>query len=203
MRWVHLRAGPPLSLAPSRYPAHTVQSFKSPPASVLKVLQGLRVALADPASLPRPSELEWKAIRLYMHDLRTFLADIVMLGPREARHPNKAAAMEPFFSDPDFQLKNVTNVSGAAGTVCAWLYQLMDRRLPPLREVLYGDRARGKVSGTELLNVLMADVKLLKRDLGERWKKYEQEREDERMDLEKDHLETEWRVVHSVEYWVR
>ena len=87
------------------------QSFKSPPASVLKVLQGLRIALADPGDLPAPADLEWRAIRNYMHDTRAFLSDIVLLGPREARHPNKAIAMEPFFSDPDFQIKNVQKVT--------------------------------------------------------------------------------------------
>ncbi len=29
--------------------------------------------------------------------------------------------------------------------------------------------------------------------------RYEEEREDERLDLEKDHLETEWRIVHMVD----
>jgi hypothetical protein len=148
-----------------------LQSFKVPPLSVLKVLQGLRVALADPADLPTPADLEWKSIRAYMHDTRTFLGDVILLGPREARNPTKAVAMEPFFSDPDFHIKNVTRVSGTAGKVCGWLYQLMDRKLPPLRDVLYEERAKGKVSGTELLQALVLDVKRMKKDLGERWKK--------------------------------
>lgn len=172
-----------------------MQSYKSPPSSVLKVLQCLRVALSDPTDLPAPVDLDWAALRKYMHNTRQLLSDIMLLGPREARHPLKAAAMEPFFNDPEFSVRSVSQVSGAAGHVCGWIHGLMSKKVQPVRDVVYGERSRGNISGTELLQALIRDVKTLKKDLGERWRRYEEEREDERLDLEKDHLETEWRSV--------
>lgn len=177
----------------------SVQSFKSPPTSVLKVVQGLRVALADPGNMPSAKEMEWKALVAYMHNTREFLGDIILTGPRDVKHPMKAAIMDPYFADPDFHPENASRVSGAAGKICRWLYDLMEKRVVPIRDTVYGERAKGKVSGSELLNALIKDVKRLKRDLAERWKRYEDEREDERLDLEKDHLETEYRAIMDCE----
>jgi hypothetical protein len=173
----------------------SLQSFKNPPTAVLKVVQGLRVALADPSNLPCGRDLEWRSLLAYLRSTREFLSDVILTGPRDVKHPIKAPVMEPYFKDPDFHPDTATRVSSAAGLICRWLFDLMKQKIPPIRDAVYGDRAKGKVSGSELLSALIRDVKRLKRDLAERWRRYEDEREDERLDLEKDHLETSYRCV--------
>jgi hypothetical protein len=141
--------------------------------------------------------MEWRALIAYLRNTREFLSDVILTGPRDVKHPMKVSSMQVYFSDPDFHPDNASRVSGAAGHICKWLFDLMSQRVQPVRDTLYADRAKGKVSGTELLQSLLRDVKHLKRDLAERWKRYEDEREDEQLEFERDHLVTSYRCIVS------